>query len=434
MLDRIKQVWKDLSRNIYVGERLEKNLYGITLVSIISAFLGLVMVIINMIRGGEGFVVVTSLMFFIGGLISAFAAGAYKARRVSAAIALTVCIFTFTYYAIDGSMDGFSIVWALIMPIGVSYFLSVKHGILISAYYELLCIVLFYTPLRTLMREHYSDIVMTRYPLVFLALSGFTIVAMVQYHRLVLRDNEFADRMKAEVKRQTAVAMERLEKLEQMSEETVNTLAVAIDAKDRYTNGHSFRVAAYATALARRLGWDDEKVMALRREAMLHDIGKIGVSDVVLNKPGRLTPEEFEIIKSHAAIGGKILHASESLSGAADVAIYHHERYDGTGYPSGKSGEAIPLHARIVAIADAYDAMRSDRIYRKGLPHETIRQELVDGKGTQFDPEMLDVFVGMADDGELDTVTDEANKLLLRAIEYSIIEQEEVTSLKDSEK
>ena len=427
MLDRIKQVWKDLSRNIYVGERLEKNLYGITLVSVFSALLGLVMVIINLIRGG-GFVVVTSLMFFVGGLISAFAAGAYKARKVSAAIALTVCIFTFTYYAIDGSMDGFSIVWALIMPIGVSYFLSVKYGILISAYYELLCIILFYTPIRTLMRAHYTEVVMTRYPIVFLALSGFTIVAMVQYHRLVLRDNEFADRMKAEVKRQTAVAMERLEKLEQMSEETVNTLAVAIDAKDRYTNGHSFRVAAYSTALARRLGLEEEEVMALRREAMLHDIGKIGVSDLVLNKPGKLTPEEFEIIKSHTATGGKILHASDSLSGAADVAIYHHERYDGTGYPTGKSKEDIPLHARIVAIADAYDAMRSDRIYRKGLPPEVIRKELTDGKGTQFDPEMLDVFVGMADDGELDVVTEKANKILLRAIEYSIIEQEEVTA------
>ena len=132
--------------------------------------------------------------------------------------------------------------------------------------------------------------------------------------------------------------------------------------------------------------------------------------------------EEFEIIKSHSTIGGTILEASENLKGAASVARYHHERYDGTGYPSGLKGEDIPFHARIVSVADAYDAMRSDRVYRKGLSNEVIRKELVKGRGKQFDPNLLDVFVQMADMGELDIVCENANKQLTSAIEMGLIQ------------
>ena len=126
-----------------------------------------------------------------------------------------------------------------------------------------------------------------------------------------------------------------------------------------------------------------------------------------LNTPAimaQLTPEEFDIVKSHTTVGGNILSEAQDLLRAADTARYHHERYDGHGYPSGLSGTDIPVHARIVSVADAYDAMHSDRIYRKGLPKETIRAELVRGRGTQFDPEFLDAFLQLFDDGELDKI------------------------------
>jgi len=186
-----------------------------------------------------------------------------------------------------------------------------------------------------------------------------------------------------------------------LSLKMLETLARTIDAKDKYTNGHSSRVAVYATILAKNLGWSEKQIEMLKYEALLHDIGKIGVPDSVLNKPDRLTATEFNIIKSHTLVGSDILKNMIAVPTASSVAKYHHERFDGGGYPSGLKGLDIPTDARIVCIADAYDAMSSDRIYRKALPEEVIRRELVRGRGTQFDPEMLDVFLKLFDEHKL---------------------------------
>jgi HD-GYP domain-containing protein (c-di-GMP phosphodiesterase class II) len=285
-----------------------------------------------------------------------------------------------------------------------------------------LFVVLFYSPVRELMASHYNEFFMLRFPILYGSMAVFTAIAMISYHRAILLENDYSARLNAEVEKQTAIAVERADKLEHMTDEIVHMLAVAIDAKDRYTNGHSFRVAAYAAALGRQLNMPQEEIDTLHQEAMLHDIGKIGVPDAVLNKPGRLTPEEFEIIKSHAAIGGKILARSSDMQGAVDVACFHHERYDGRGYPSGRRGAEIPYHARIVSIADAYDAMRSNRIYRKGLPPEKIREELIRGRASQFDPVLLDEFLKLADSGELDQITESANKDLMQSVELGLLD------------
>ena len=190
-----------------------------------------------------------------------------------------------------------------------------------------------------------------------------------------------------------------------LSMKMLETLAGTLDAKDKYTNGHSMRVAFYATRLAEKLGWDRERISILRYESLLHDIGKIGVPDAILNKPSRLSEMEFGLIKSHTIVGSDILKNMIAVPGASAVARYHHERYDGTGYPNGLSGTDIPLNARMVGIADAYDAMSSDRIYRKALSPDVIRKELIDGRGTQFDPDLLDKFLELLDADELN-ITD----------------------------
>lgn len=190
-----------------------------------------------------------------------------------------------------------------------------------------------------------------------------------------------------------------------LSMKMLETLAGTLDAKDKYTNGHSVRVSFYATRLAEELGWDKERVSILRYEALLHDIGKIGVPDAILNKPSRLSEMEFGLIKSHTIVGSDILKNMIAVPGASEVAKYHHERFDGKGYPNGLRGTDIPLNARIVCIADAYDAMSSDRIYRKALSGNVIRNELINGRGTQFDPELLDKFVEMMDADKLN-ITD----------------------------
>ena len=177
----------------------------------------------------------------------------------------------------------------------------------------------------------------------------------------------------------------------------VRSLTDAIDAKDTYTNGHSLRVAEYAREIARRYGYTEKKLNDIYMMGMLHDVGKIGVPSAVINKPGRLTDEEFDIIKKHPVIGFHILENIEEMPRMALVARWHHERYSGGGYPDGLAGEDIPEEARIVAVADAYDAMTSKRSYRDALPQEVVRQEIEKGKGTQFDPVFADIMLEMID-------------------------------------
>ncbi len=193
-----------------------------------------------------------------------------------------------------------------------------------------------------------------------------------------------------------------LEKVQQMSVQVLEALARAIDAKDSYTNGHSYRVAEYSIRLGKELGYTTEELEELRQEALLHDIGKISVPDSVLNKPARLSDVEFKVMKFHTTAGADILRNLMVLPNAMSVAVGHHERFDGTGYPNGVSGRVAHDHARIVGIADAYDAMNSDRIYRKALDKEIIRKELIQGRGTQFDPDYLDVFLHLFDEGKLE--------------------------------
>ncbi len=231
---------------------------------------------------------------------------------------------------------------------------------------------------------------------------------------------------------------QKTRQVEQLSFEIIATIASMIEAKDSYTKGHSIRVAEYSAHLATALGWKEEAVKNLKYIALLHDIGKVGIPDRVLNKPGKLTETEFNIIKSHTTIGGDILKDIETISYVDAGAKYHHERYDGKGYPSGMSGKRIPTVARIISIADAYDAMNSKRVYRDALPTEVIRAELVNGRGTQFDPELLDVFLQLFDEGKLyippeveeekeKTITGEGSQLI-QQIMKSIEEEARKTS------
>ena len=185
---------------------------------------------------------------------------------------------------------------------------------------------------------------------------------------------------------------------ERLSMRVVQTLAEAIDAKDNYTNGHSTRVAEYAREIARRYGYTTKQQEDIYMMGLLHDVGKIGIPDSVINKPGKLTPEEYEVIKTHSRVGARILRKIEEMPKLVEGTRWHHERYDGKGYPDGLVGDSIPEEARIIAVADAYDAMSSRRSYRDILPQEKVRSEIENGKGGQFDPVFADIMLAMIDD------------------------------------
>lgn len=186
-----------------------------------------------------------------------------------------------------------------------------------------------------------------------------------------------------------------------MSIQSITTIANMIDARDSYTEGHSQRVADYSALIARGLGMSEEEIENVHTVALLHDIGKVGVADAILNKPGKLTDEEFALMKAHATIGSEIIKNVETIHDIYNGVRYHHERYDGRGYPEGLQGENIPYIARIIAVADAFDAMTSNRVYRKHLPMEKVLSELETGCGTQFDPEISAKMIGLLKDGDL---------------------------------
>ena len=178
---------------------------------------------------------------------------------------------------------------------------------------------------------------------------------------------------------------------------TIRTVAGTIDAKDEYTGGHSARVANYAEALARALGKNEKYCQNIHYIGLMHDIGKIGVPDSILNKKGSLVQDEFSLMRLHTSIGCEIIGGIETVAGLKEGVLHHHERYDGTGYPEGLIGEHIPEVARILCIADSYDAMTSNRIYRRRLSDDEVRNEYVKYSGIQFDPYMAAVFVKLLD-------------------------------------
>ena len=194
---------------------------------------------------------------------------------------------------------------------------------------------------------------------------------------------------------------ERHQRDNQIIEESIDTFTGFIDAKDPYTNGHSKRVALYTRLIAQELGYEGKDLDRIYYIALLHDCGKIGVPDNVLGKPGKLTDEEFQIIKSHTVKGGEILRSFKSIEGVNEGALYHHERYDGRGYPEGRAGEDIPYIARMICVADSFDAMNTNRVYREKLSKETIMEEIRKNKGKQFDPEIADVMLKLIDEGTI---------------------------------
>ena len=204
-----------------------------------------------------------------------------------------------------------------------------------------------------------------------------------------------------ETSRQQQEMEKKQKQTEEMSLQMMETLSTTIEAKNEYTCGHSHRVAEYAALIAAELGWSSENIQNLKYAAYLHDIGKIGIPEMLLNKPSQLTDEECDLIRNHTIIGAEILKDVAFAPYIAEVSRSHHERYDGCGYPDGLKGTDIPIHARIITVADSYDAMNSRRIYRNALPPEMIRNEFEKNRGKQFDPQITDIFLKLLDEDHI---------------------------------
>ncbi|MDH3284640.1 MAG: response regulator [Acidobacteriota bacterium] len=222
----------------------------------------------------------------------------------------------------------------------------------------------------------------------------------LEKRRLVQENRAYQDHLERLVQDRTHEVLEAMSKIRQLNVElrvaydhTLSALMIALDYRDNETQGHSVRVVEFTERIGGELGILDPELTDIRRGAMLHDVGKIGIPDDILRKPGPLDADEWEIMRMHPDLGHRMLKDIAFLERPAEIVLAHQEKWDGSGYPNGLSGEAIPIGARIFAAADTFDAMTSDRPYRKALPYARARDELIEFSGTQFDPSVVEAFL-----------------------------------------
>ncbi len=209
----------------------------------------------------------------------------------------------------------------------------------------------------------------------------------LEHRQLILERRQYTQQLEDKVQEQTLA-------IRRAHEETIHRLVNASMYRDEETGSHIKRVGLYCEQMAKVLGWSPDDVEMIRMAAPMHDVGKIGIPDAILQKPGRLSDAEFEVMKTHTTIGARMLAGSDSpmLQMAEEIALSHHERWDGGGYPHGASGLSIPEVARIVAIVDVYDAISHDRVYRPALPEKEVLRIIKQGRGSHFDPDVVDIF------------------------------------------
>ena len=299
-----------------------------------------------------------------------------------------VIVGLFTFYFVGGGNDGFAAIWVLLGPAVYFSIFGLGYGTVFSSYFALMLIFFCWTPGRELLLYEYSEVFLTRFPMTYFCAFAASAIYAYRLKRAQITEFNYQRELKA------AVEMER-ERVTRISLEAIMSMKTAIEAKNPYTKLHSERVSGFSALIARELGWDEARLRRLENMSLLHDIGKIGVPDCILNKPGKLTDIEYSIVKEHTTTGHAILSDITTIEDLGLVALNHHERYDGKGYPGGLSGDDIPIDARIVDLADTIDAMNSDRTYRSGMTTDTIVAELLRERGRQFDPELADVAVDL---------------------------------------
>jgi putative nucleotidyltransferase with HDIG domain len=224
-----------------------------------------------------------------------------------------------------------------------------------------------------------------------------TVSRALENRRLKVENRTYQTNLESLVKARTDQLQAAMASLERSYDITLEALGDALDLKDRETEGHSKRVTAFTIAIARAMGLPRDQINTIARGAFLHDIGKMAIPDKILNKPGKLEPHEFDIMREHAFHGYQIVKKIPFLAEAAEIVYSHQEKFDGTGYPRGLKGEQIPLGARIFSVADTLDAITSDRIYRPAQTLQAAREEIAKWAGRQFDPEVVKVFLEMPD-------------------------------------
>ena len=315
-------------------------------------------------------------------------------QRLTGVISSVAIVVVFTLYTFYGFNQGFALLWSLMVPYASMTVIGLLDGAIVTMYLCILFFVYFWTPLHAMFSTSYSEVYCSRFPMLFFLCSVVSLYTNYKLKQAKLHQYREKERLKVAIE-------EERRKIGKITMQTIISISNAVDAKDSYTKKHSERVAKYSKIIANELRWSKKEQENLYNMALLHDIGKIGVPDAILNKHGQLTDEEFPQIRKHPVIGGQILKDFTIAEDLSVGAFYHHERFDGKGYPQGLKGEEIPIEARIIGIADSIDAMNSDRVYRGKKDISYILEQLEAGKGTQFDPNIDEIVIALIKKGKL---------------------------------
>ena len=388
-------------RNLFFTEEKDMLLVA-KVVSLTMFLLGTSMIVINSIEGNQAMVLVSCIygpLFLLSFIITCLT----KQTKFFLVLGFTLSFLMEFVYLKTGGQEGFGIFWMCIITF-FTFFTSKKRlFFLVNSFYILFVVLAFWTPLFKFCYQ-YSTTMRIRFPMLYMIEFVFASIIKIRLSKAEKNKNtlfnnlmELQDNLQHQVEARTKELEEEKNNSEKLLIEVTQALATTIDAKDKYTSGHSKRVAEYSKKIAILLGKDEKEQQKIYLIALLHDIGKIGVPDWIINKRDNLTEEEYQVVKEHPEIGYEILKNITTMPDLEVGVRWHHERLDGKGYPDGLSEAEIPEFARIISVADAYDAMTSNRSYRKYLPQAIVRSEIFKGIGTQFAPEVAEKMIELID-------------------------------------
>ena len=362
-------------------------------VSLTMFLLGVIMTFTTYFEGNKSMVIV-SLTYGPLFLISFIVTSITKKSKFFFVLGYILSFLMEIVFLTTGGQKGFGILWMCIITLFTFFSHQKRMFYIVNSIYLLLVILGFWTPLSKFCYD-FSDTMRIRFPLLYMIEFIFACIirlrfSKIEYNRNLLLNNliNLQGSLQQQVDERTKELQMEKNNSETLLIELTQALATTIDAKDKYTSGHSRRVADYSKMLASALGKDIKAQQEIYLFALLHDIGKIGIPDWIINKRDSLTEEEFAEVKKHPEIGYEILKNISTLPNLKAGVRWHHERMDGKGYPDGLKGNQIPEYARIISVADSYDAMTSNRSYRNALPQDVVRAEIEKKSGTQFAPEV----------------------------------------------
>ena len=391
---------EEFKKELFSDEKQSRLLAKV--VSLTMALLGLIMTFTTYYEGNYTMVAV-SLTYGPLFLISFIVSIITKKADFFLALGYILSFVMEFVFLITGGQNGFGILWMCIITLFTFFSNQKKVFFIVNSIYLLLVILGFWTPLSRFCYQ-FSDTMKIRFPMLYMIEFIFASIikirmSKVEYNRNLLFNNliDLHNNLQKQVEERTKELELEKNNSEKMLIELTQALATTIDAKDKYTSGHSRRVEDYSKMLAEALGKDKKTQQEIYLFALLHDIGKIGIPDEIINKRDKLTEEEYAEVKKHPEIGYEILKSITTLPNLKIAVRWHHERLDGKGYPDGLKGDDIPEYARIISVADSYDAMTSNRSYRSSLPQDVVRAEIKKQIGTQFAPEVAEKMLEIID-------------------------------------